>query len=571
MDHRKGAATRLIGLIGLSDSRNSIPARVMVMVGIGLLLSTGTIIVHLTGGTPNVHAHFMYVPIFLASAAFGPIGGLVAGLAAGLMQGPLLGGSLASVEAVMTGWGVRTLWFMAIGTGAGLMMRMIISLGRERRKQALRDPLTGLPNQTALMEDLDAQLAAKANVAAVLLRATDYADLVELVGIEDGDRIVAEVGQNLRLSCPEVKECYRFGTSDLALIVDSKDREAMKRIARTLHDAAAAPFEVDGVPVRIEPALGLGHVGTDATVDAEELVRRARIALRRAVSLERAWVSYEPALDTDHRSMLELIAGAEQALEAEEFELHYQPKIRLADSRPAGVEALARWRRPNEGIVPPGSFMPKLEQTSLIDPFSRFVIRMATDYARSGPLVPVSINLAPRNLADDGLADALIGGLEQTGIPPERFTVEITESGLMREPRTAIAMLNRLREHGIGVSIDDFGTGYASFAYLRQLPATELKIDRAFIWPIERETKTRRLVLAMIEAGHALGLTVTAEGIETEEQARILTDLGCDFGQGFLWSPALTETALHEWLTSRESAQPAGVRDQRKSKVRTAS
>lgn len=548
-------------LIRLSDWHKSMPARLMILTGIGLLLAAGTMLVHVTSGTPNVHAHFMYVPIFLAAAAYGVAGGLVVGLLAGLMLGPLLGGNLENVQAIMTSWGVRTLWLMAIGAGAGLMMQMITTLGREQREQALRDPLTGLPNQAAFMEDLGAHLAAKADdqskVVAVLLRATDFSDIVEVIGIEDGDRVLSEVGQHLSRVCPEVTGCYRFGTSELAFIVEAEEREGLKRVARTLHSAAAVSFEVDGVPVRIEPALGLGHLGADAALNAREAVRRARIALRRAVTLERDWVSFEPALDMDMSTTYELIARVERALEAGEFTLHHQPKIRLTDHRPAGVEALARWQRPNEEIVAPGSFMPKLEQTSLIDTFSRFVIRAATDYARSGSLVPVSVNLAPRNLADEGLADALIEGLQQTGTPPERFTVEVTESGIMREPRTAIALLNRLREHGIGVSIDDFGTGYASFAYLRQLPATELKIDRAFVRPLEGDSKTRRLVLAMIEAGHALDLTVTAEGIETQEQAEILAELGCDLGQGFLWSPALEETALHAWLASQEPARPA--------------
>lgn len=200
--------------------------------------------------------------------------------------------------------------------------------------------------------------------------------------------------------------------------------------------------------------------------------------------------------------------------------------------------------------------MPKLERTNLIDAFSRFVIKTVAEYARSGAIVPVSINLAPRNLTDDSLADTLIDSLRKAGVPPQCMEVEITESGLMREPESTIRILSRLREHGISISIDDFGTGYASFGYLRKLPVTGLKIDRTFVQSIEDDPKTRRLVLAMIEAGHALDLIITAEGIETEGQARILTDLGCDLGQGFLWSPALEKDVLREWLGSQSSTNP---------------
>lgn len=541
-------------LIRLSDRKTSVFVRSAILGGIGLLLMAGAALVHLTGGTPNENAHFMYVPIFLAAAAYGVMGGVAAGLFAGLMLGPVLGGSLESLQTIMTSWGVRTLWFMALGAGAGLMVEMISTLGSERRKQALRDPSTGLPNQAALMEDLARRLApdaeTKTHTAVVLLRATDFNEILEVFGIDDGDRIINEISQHLCRACPEVQGSYRFSTSALALVMETESTEVAKQVARTLHEAAASSFTIDGVPVRIEPALGIGHVTDGATAHAQEIVRRARVALGRAVSLERGLVSFEPEFDVAKSATLELVARAEQALESGEFELHYQPKIRLADNLLAGVEALARWRRPQEGIVAPGSFMPKLERTSLIDAFSRFVIHTATGYAQSGPIVPVSLNLAPRNLTDDSLADALIDSLRETGLAPECIEVEITESGLMQEPESTIRILGRLRDHGINVSIDDFGTGYASFAYLRHLPVTGLKIDRAFVQPLENDARTRHLVLAMIEAGHALDLTVTAEGIETEEQARILSELGCDLGQGFLWSPALEESALHEWLAA---------------------
>lgn len=541
-------------LIRLSDRKTSVFVRSAILGGIGLLLMAGAALVHLTGGTPNENAHFMYVPIFLAAAAYGVMGGVAAGLFAGLMLGPVLGGSLESLQTIMTSWGVRTLWFMALGAGAGLMVEMISTLGSERRKQALRDPSTGLPNQAALMEDLARRLApdaeTKTHTAVVLLRATDFNEILEVFGIDDGDRIINEISQHLCRACPEVQGSYRFSTSALALVMETESTEVAKQVARTLHEAAASSFTIDGVPVRIEPALGIGHVTDGATAHAQEIVRRARVALGRAVSLERGLVSFEPEFDVAKSATLELVARAEQALESGEFELHYQPKIRLADNLLAGVEALARWRRPQEGIVAPGSFMPKLERTSLIDAFSRFVIHAATGYAQSGPIVPVSLNLAPRNLTDDSLADALIDSLRETGLAPECIEVEITESGLMQEPESTIRILGRLRDHGINVSIDDFGTGYASFAYLRHLPVTGLKIDRAFVQPLENDARTRHLVLAMIEAGHALDLTVTAEGIETEEQARILSELGCDLGQGFLWSPALEESALHEWLAA---------------------
>lgn len=502
----------------------------------------------------------MLLPLLLGAAVYGwPGGVLVGALSATLVAaGPGLFAAMSNTfDQPLDEWLVRLGVFVLVGLIAGGWRDRLHWQARAELNALRFDSATGLPNQAAFMEDLKARLGTRAHpsdeLAAILVRATDLADIVDVTGIDGGDHLMRELGQHLRRVCPEVQGAYRFSASELALIVECENGQGLRRIARTLHDAAAASLEVDGAPVRIEPALGIGHTGADAAHGAEELIRRARIALRRAVSLDRDWVSYEPALETDNAASVELIARAQEALEAGEFELHYQPKIRLADGRPAGAEALVRWRRPGQGIVPPGTFMPKLEQTSLIDAFSRFVVRTATDFARSGMLVPVSINLAPRNLADDTLINTLIEGLEQTGTSPEYFEVEITESALMRDPEHTVGLLSRLRDHGIGVSIDDFGTGYASFSYLRRLPATNLKIDRAFVRPLEGDPKTARLVLAMTEAGHALDLGVTAEGVETAEQARILADLGCDLGQGYLWSAARPEQELRQWLDSRDS------------------
>jgi len=522
-------------------------------IGAGIALVAG--LVHATGGGDGPYTYVMVLPLLLAAGLYGLLGGTVTGAVGGLSLGPIMpadaaGGLAQSPEE----WLVRVAAFVLVGLVAGAGTDRLRRSASAERAALRRDPPTGLPNQVAFREDLGSRLdmpeGGKREIAAVLVRATDLEDIVDVTGIAGGDQVMRELGEHVCRVCPEVRQAYRFAAAELALLVEFDNRQGLQRLARTLHDVAGTSLVVDGAPVRVEPALGIGHTGADATGRADELVRRARVALRRAVELDRDWVSYEPSLETDDGASVALIARAGEALEAGEFELHYQPKIHLADGRPAGAEALVRWRQPETGIVPPGSFMPKLERTSLIDAFSRFIVRTATDFARSGVLVPVSVNLAPRNLADDALVNALIEGLRQTGTPPAHLEVEITESALMRDPERAIVLLHRLREHGVGVSIDDFGTGYASFAYLRQLPATDLKIDRAFVRPLEGEPRTARLVLAMIEAGHALDLTVTAEGVETAEQARILTDLGCDSGQGFLWSPARPQAELRQWLAA---------------------
>jgi PAS domain S-box-containing protein len=434
-------------------------------------------------------------------------------------------------------------------------------LASEARERLYYDPDTGLPNQIAFRQQLAAYEPGAPDgdmgVTAIILQATDLDDIVDTVGIQVADRVLVALGEQLRELGPEIHGAYRVSLSEIGLIVEVSDEKSVRRVAEQLHDAAAKPLEINGTRLRFEPALGIGHAGKEGPRDAGDLIWRARIALRRAVATERDWVSYEPALEAASRSTPELIAAVDAGLDAQEFELYYQPKLRLADGASVGTEALARWCPPGGETVPPGQFMPKLEHTSLISRFTQFVISAAIEHARAGELRPVAVNLAARNLRDESLIDALIDAMDRSGLAGEDLEVEITESALMRDAERAIALLRRLRDHGILVSIDDFGTGYASFAYLRHLPATNLKIDRSFVQVLETEPKTRKLVHTMIEAGHALGLTITAEGVETAEQMRILTGLGCDLAQGFLWTPPLAHDEILRWLAEHGATGPS--------------
>ncbi|MDO8863580.1 EAL domain-containing protein [Haliea sp. E1-2-M8] len=520
---------------------------------IAALLAVSVVLVFYTSGAHSPSSYAVVLPVLLGAAWFGVPGGFLTALLGALLLGLYVPLDTVSVEQQGPGhWMPRLVIFVFIGVITGALHDRL-----RRQAQAVIhaervDPMTGLPNLFALRAELDSLLGHRSvdesRMALMLLRATDLAEIIDVIGLGADDKIMHEVAQQLLRVCPEVTGAYRFGGSELAFVIRARDAQTLQRVAPTLHHAAAATSEVDGMPIRIEPAIGIGHVDIDGEPWADELIRRARVALRYATAMEREWVAYEPMIETNQMGTMELIAGVEQALQAGEFELHYQPKMRLGDGQPAGAEALARWRQPSGEIVLPLAYMAKLEQTSLIDEFSRFVIRTAIDYAGSGLLIPVSINLAARNVGDEGLIDTLIDSLQASGTPAAHFEVEVTESALMRDPETTARILGRLREAGIGVCIDDFGTGFASFGYLRRLPATNVKIDREFISPLETDAKARRLMQSIVDIGHALGMTVTAEGVETEGQARILADLGCDYGQGFLWSAAQPADDLQAWL-----------------------
>ncbi|MDO8860306.1 bifunctional diguanylate cyclase/phosphodiesterase [Haliea sp. E1-2-M8] len=532
---------------------------ILYLTTIAVLLAVSLVLVFYTGGARSPYSYAVVLPALLGAAWFGVPGGFLTALLGALLLGLYVPLDTIGGEPQGPGhWLPRLVIFVFIGVIAGALHDRLRRQAQAVIEAERVDPMTGLPNLFALRAELDSSLghrsADESRMALMLLRATDLAEIIDVIGLGADDKIMHEVAQYLLRVCPEVTGVYRFGGSELGFVIRAKDAQTLKRVAPTLHQAAAATFEVDGMPIRIEPAIGIGHVDINGEPWTDELIRRARVALRHATTMEREWVAYEPRIESNQKGTMELIAGVEQALQAGEFELHYQPKMRLADGQPAGAEALARWRQPSGEIVLPLAYILKLEQTSLIDEFSRFVIRAAIDYAGSGLLIPVSINLAARNVGDEDLIDTLIDSLQASGTPAAHFEVEVTESALMRDPETTTRMLARLRAAGIGVCIDDFGTGFASFGYLRRLPATNVKIDREFISPLEADAKARRLMQSIVEVGHALGLTVTAEGVETEGQARILADLGCDYGQGFLWSAAQPADGLQAWLDANDFA-----------------
>lgn len=526
----------------------------LAIIGVGFVACAA--LVYEVGGADSEYTYLTLLPIILAAAWFGLPGGVLGGMAGGFLLGPYMPEVLGETGQAMQDWGPRFILFTFTGLVVGSLHAQLWQQAHSVIEAASRDPDTDLPNRYALLRELEWQLAephARNNPSVLLLRVMDLEDVIDVLGIESTYVVMRELARRVTRGCEAARQSYLFGTDQLALIVEAEDTEELKRIAQTVHDIAGASFEIHGVPVRIQPAIGVGRNGDSTGVGAGEYVRRSRVALRHSVLRGRDWVSYEPELDTSQSSAMTLIARVEEALEAGEFQLHYQPKLRLDNGQLAGVEALVRWyHEPGESAVSPSEFMPKLEKTSLIDDLSDFVIRTGIGFAQANPQVPVSINLAARNLSNPMLIDALIARVRDAGIPPEYFEVEITESSLMQDPDKSMMLLRRLRDNGVGVALDDFGTGYSSFAYLREVPATSLKIDRAFVRPLASDAKARRLVQSMIEMGHALKLRVTAEGIETEEQAKILAEAGCDYGQGFLWSAARSEQEMDMWLDVRQ-------------------
>jgi EAL domain-containing protein (putative c-di-GMP-specific phosphodiesterase class I) len=315
-------------------------------------------------------------------------------------------------------------------------------------------------------------------------------------------------------------------------------------VAERIQEELRQPFSLEGHEIFSTASIGITF---DDARDRrpEELLRDADTAMYRAKALGRdRHEIFDDAMHSRAVAVLKLEADLRRALDRGELRLLYQPIVSLATDRPVGFEALVRWQHPERGLLTPDDFVPLAEETGLVIPLGHFVLREAARVARLGqdampknPGFSISVNLSAREFAQTGLVDRIEGLLAEYALEPSRLRVEITESVIMGDPEAAIARCLTLRDLGVGIDIDDFGTGYSSLSYLRRFPVDALKIDRSFVGGMGGRPEDLEIVRAIVSLAIALGIKTVAEGVETAEQLLLVKDLGCGFGQGYLFGP----------------------------------
>jgi EAL domain-containing protein (putative c-di-GMP-specific phosphodiesterase class I) len=313
------------------------------------------------------------------------------------------------------------------------------------------------------------------------------------------------------------------------------------------------------VLLNVEASVGIAVTPAFGDGDIDTLLRHADIAMYTAKRARSGLAVYEVDQDTSTRERLNMLGELRQALLRDEFVLHFQPKLTLADNRLIGVEALARWQHPTRGLVPPGEFIPVAESTGLIVPFTLHILRKALEqvaqWQDTGTPLSVAVNLSPRCLAEVDLPGQVLGMLAAYGVPPSLLELEITENTLAHDPDRALATLTELHDAGIKISIDDFGTGYSSMSYLKRLPVSELKVDRSFVMGMLNNLDDGILVRSVIDLGHNLGLVVVAEGVEDQETLEALAEVGCDVAQGYHLGRPMAGSAFEAWRDARLAAR----------------
>jgi diguanylate cyclase (GGDEF)-like protein len=430
--------------------------------------------------------------------------------------------------------------------------------------QATHDSLTGLPNRTLFQRRCSKALSGAARTGrspvVLLLDLDDFKQVNDTLGHHFGDQLLVSVAGRLAEAVRPGDTVARLGGDEFALLLADGGGDAGTHIADRIAALLERPFLLDGISLDVDTSIGIasGNPGEDVLT----LIRHADTAMYVAKKYKLGHAHYTPEQDENSVAKLTLLSDVRRALDEDEFELHYQPKIAMNTGELIGVEALARWQHPTRGLVMPSDFIPATNAMSLCFRFTTRVIAMALEHSRSwldrGVELPVAVNVSTRSLLDQRLPRAVETLLHTHLVPAHLLCLEITEDSIMADPDNALDVLTRIRQLGVKTSIDDFGTGYSSMSYLKRLPVDELKIDRSFVYDMATDRKNAMLVQSTIELGHNLGLSVTAEGVEDLATVEVLQNLSCDVAQGYYFAKPLTADVLASWIASR-AAEPAAA------------
>ncbi|NLU74960.1 bifunctional diguanylate cyclase/phosphodiesterase [Streptomyces sp. HNM0575] len=432
-------------------------------------------------------------------------------------------------------------------------------IARVRAEEALRDPLTGLPNRQWLLERtwsaLDEADRTEARSALVLIDLDRFRSVNDTLGHLAGDRLLLKIAERLRAELPRGAEAARLGGDEFAVLLPLADSTtSAMRAARTLVSALGSPLDLDGLTLVLEASAGVA-VFPEHAREAEGLLRRADVAMYEAKRDRTGVEVYEATRDSNTPDRLALLADLRRALDAGEVELHYQPKVGF-DGVVSGLEALVRWVHPERGRVPPDEFIAIAETSGLMPRLTEYVLETAlgqvSKWRSDGLTVPVAVNVSPRDVHAPGFAGGVAGRLARHGVPAGALQLEITEHVLLEDPQRAADTLAALAGHGVKMSLDDFGTGYSSLVHLRRLPVSELKIDRSFVARLAVDAEDAEIVRCTVDLAHSLGLLVVAEGVEDDETWERLRDLGCDAVQGWLVAAAMPPDETTAWLRARD-------------------
>ena len=423
--------------------------------------------------------------------------------------------------------------------------------------QAMHDALTGLPNRIWFhlrLGEATSQIDELGSIALLVLDIDRFREVNDTLGHVNGDILVQLFAKRLVDAVGPNGFVGRLGGDEFGVLIERATVVDATSMARKILHHLEQPFEIAGQTLDVDASVGVA-LCPDHGNDSNALFRRADIAMYVAKHSHDGFAVYTAKLDLHSPDRLSLLGELRRAIEQNHLFLAYQPLIRISDQKLVGMEALVRWQHPVHGLIYPDGFINLAEGTGAIKPLTAWVLnealRQCSEWRSNGYDLRVSVNLSARNLHDVSLASSVLDSLLKYHVPPNLLTLEITESAIMSDPSSAMIVLSRLSNMGVHLAIDDFGTGYSSLAYLQRLPTRNIKIDKSFVLRLAENANDAAIVKAIIELGHSLGHSVLAEGVEQESALELLSQLGCDFAQGYYFSKPLPAKEIEDWMRER--------------------
>ena len=435
------------------------------------------------------------------------------------------------------------------------------------------DGLTGLPNRNLLRKQMDEILVhtrrSGEKVAVLVLGLDNFKAVNDALGHGIGDKLLRAVAKRLRSTLREEDPLARLNSDEFAVIQSGLARpDDAVLLSRRLLQALGEPYLLDGHSVVIGATIGIAMAPSDGD-DSERLLKNADMALTRAKNESRGTFSFfEAGMDARAQSRRKIEIDLRDALQDDVLRPHYQPLIDLSSGRITGFEALVRWPHPERGMISPAEFIPVAEETGLINAIGGLMLRRACMDAATWPDdVRVAVNLSPAQFRIGNLLASVMEALKQSGLSPKRLELEITETLLLEKSEQVLATLHALRALGVRICMDDFGTGYSSLSYLRSFPFDKIKIDQSFVRDLAANPDAQAIIRSIVSLGKGLGVTITAEGVETEAELSCLRAEGCHEGQGYLFSRARPNEEIVGLLQAQRSADAAERQDVQKPRV----
>ncbi|SFS11150.1 putative bifunctional diguanylate cyclase/phosphodiesterase [Sphingomonas jatrophae] len=434
---------------------------------------------------------------------------------------------------------------------------------RSLQSEMLHDSLTGLPNRAAFNEAMEQVIAGDGDVAVLAIDLRRFSRINECMGAIVGDELIVTVARRLIGAIRAGDLIARMGGDEFTILLRLHDGPGdALRAAERIRGALSTPFRLTDLEVRVDCAIGCALMSNRISV-TEDLVRNAQFALKRAKQSGRLEI-YQPGEVNIVRRRFSVETELRRAIEAEQLSLAFQPLIDLQSGRLTGFEALARWQHEHRGAISPAEFIPVAEESGLIVPLGRWAAgaaatALATWDRAAGRELPlsVSVNVSAIQIARDDVGGVIEQALSASGIDGSRLTIELTESAIINDPQRAGRVLAAIKDLRARIAMDDFGTGYSNLAYLQKLPIDILKIDRTFVAPMLRDRDSLAIVRAVLSLADALGMSTTAEGVESPELAQTLAALGCATGQGYHFAKPLGQDAAFAYWMAREASATA--------------